>query len=69
MCRPPEGLRVPLLVRQSDIKYGIPTEAEVAAAVRGLNGGRGGVPSVMRTEDLKIWLGEATRKKEPVRRQ
>ena len=26
-CRPPEGLRVPLLVQKSDIKYGIPTEA------------------------------------------
>ena len=69
MCRPPEGLRVPLLVRQSDIKYGIPTEAEVAEAVRGMNVGRGGVPLGMRTEDLRRWLGEETCKKEPVRRQ
>ena len=27
MWRPPEGLRVPLLVRKSDIEYGISTEA------------------------------------------
>ena len=52
-CRPPEGLRVPLLVQQSDIKYGIPTEAEVTEAARGLKGGRLGGPSGMRTEDLK----------------
>ena len=27
MCRPPEGLKVPLLVRNTDIKDGIPMEA------------------------------------------
>ena len=53
MWRPPEGLRVPLLVRESDIEDGISTEAEVAAAVRGLKGGRAeGLPG-MRTEYLK----------------
>ena len=26
-CRQPEGFRVPILVRQSDIKNGIPTES------------------------------------------
>ena len=39
-CRPPEGLRVPLLVQKSNIEDGIPREAEVASAVRGLKGGR-----------------------------
>ena len=34
--RPPEGLKFQLLVRQADIEEGIPTEAEVAEAVRGL---------------------------------
>ena len=47
-CSPPEGLRVPLLVRQADIEDGIPTEAEVAEAVRGMKGGRSGQLSVMR---------------------
>ena len=48
-CRPPEGLRVLLLVRQADIMDGIPMEAEVAEAVRGLKGGRAGGLSGMRT--------------------
>ena len=52
-CRPPEGLQVPLLVRQFDIEYGIPTEAEVEASVRVLKGGRKGVLSGMHAEDLK----------------
>ena len=68
-CRPPEGLQVPLLVQKSDIEDDIPTEAEVASAVRILNGGRSGGPSGMRTENLKGWLQETTRKKEPVRRR
>ena len=52
-CRPTEGLQVPLLVRQFDIEYGIPTEAEVEASVRVLKGGRKGVLSGMHAEDLK----------------
>ena len=39
-CRPPEVLRVPLLVRQGGIEDGIQTEAEVSEAVMGLKGGR-----------------------------
>ena len=68
-CRPPEGLKSPLLVRQVDIEDGIPTEAGVAKAVRGMKGGRAGVPSGMHTEDLKGWLREATCMKSPVRRR
>ena len=48
-CRPPEGLRVPILVRYSDIKDGIPTESEVEKSVKGMKGGRAGGPSEMRT--------------------
>ena len=44
MCRLPEGLKVPILVRKIDIKDGIPTEAEVAEAVQGLKQGRVGTP-------------------------
>ena len=47
-CRPPKGLRVPLLVRQADIKDGIPMAAEVAEEVRDIKGVRGKGPSDMR---------------------
>ena len=47
-CWPTEGLRVPLLVRQADIEDGIPTEAEVVEAVRGLKVDIVGGPSGMR---------------------
>ena len=67
-CRTPEGLRVPLLVCQSDIKDGLTTEAEVSVPVRVLEGSIAGGPPGMRTEDLKGWIMEATCKKEPVRR-
>ena len=35
-CRPPEGLKVILLVCKYDIKDGTPTEVEVLAALKGL---------------------------------
>ena len=55
-CRPPEVLRVPILVRQSDIEDGIPTEAELGITVKVLKGVRvWGAPG-MRAEDLKEWL-------------
>ena len=66
-CRPPEGLRTPLLVRKSNIEDVIQTEAEVSAAVRGSNGGRAGYMSGVCMEDLKVWIGEATQKKKLVR--
>ena len=52
-CRPPEGLRVPVSVQQSDIEGGIPRETEVETAVKGLKGGRLGGPPGMCAEDLK----------------
>ena len=38
-------------------------------AVKGLKGGRVGGPSGRRSEDLKVWLWEALREKNTVRRQ
>ena len=38
-------------------------------AVKGLKGGRAGGPSGRRSEDLKFWLWEASRKKNTLRRQ
>ena len=43
-------------------------EVEVAAEVRGMKGVRAGFPLVMRVEELKGWLREATFKKERVKR-
>ena len=63
MCRPPEGLKVPILVRNTDIKDGIPMEAEVAEAVWGLKGSRAEGPPGISAEDLRGWLREATRTK------
>ena len=62
-CRPSEGLRVPMLVHQSYIGYGTPTEAEVETAVNGRKGIISGGPLGMRVEDFKGWIREATRKR------
>ena len=43
-CGTLEVLKVPLLVRKVDNKYSIPTEVEVAEAVRVLKGVRTGSP-------------------------
>ena len=51
-CRPTEGLRVSLLVRQDDIEDGIPTEEEVVASLRGMMGGRAG--GVVRNERRRL---------------
>ena len=68
-CSLPEGLRLPILVQQLDIADEIPKEAEVETAVKGLKGGRAGFLLRMHTEDLKGWIREAMRKREPVRTQ
>ena len=39
------------------------------ASVRGMKGGKAGGPSGIHAEDLKLWIWEATRKKEPARRR
>ena len=60
-CRPPEGLRFPILVTPAAVENGILGEEEVAQAVRIFKRGRDGAPSGMRAEDLKEWLKEASR--------
>ena len=66
--RPPAGLRVPITVTPAEADDGVPEEAKIEQAVRGLKGGREGGLYGMRTEDLKGWLREASQEKNPVRR-
>ena len=68
-CRPPEGPKVPLLVRKADTEDSIPTEAELAEAIRGLTGDRVGALSGMQAEYLKGWMREAMRTKALARRR
>ena len=49
-CRPPEELRVPILVGKLDIEDGIPMELEVETEVTGPKGGIAGGASVINTE-------------------
>ena len=57
-CKPPEGLRVPILVSPTKVEDGVPEEAEIAQAVRGIKerGGVGG-PAGMRVETLRDSCG------------
>ena len=64
--RPPEGLRVPILVLQSEIADWILTEAELEMAVKVMKVGRAEGLSGMHTEDVKSWLQKAMRKRESV---
>ena len=64
--RPPEGLRLPILVTPSAVDNRLPGEEEVAQAVRSLKRGRAGGPSGMKVEGLKGWLREASRETDPV---
>ena len=66
-CRPPKGLRVPILGTLMEVEDGIPGEAEVVQAVWGLKRGRVGGPLGVRVEDLKGWLQEASRETNPVK--
>ena len=58
-CRPPEGLRFPILVMPAAVDDGIPGEEEVAQAARSFKRGRAGGPLGMRMDYLKGWLREA----------
>ena len=64
-CRPPERLRVPILVQLSAVNNDIIAEAEIDMTLQGLKGGRAGGPSGMRVEDLKGWCREAKCEKDP----
>ena len=68
-CRPPEGIQVTILVTPAVVDNGFPEETETEQAVIGLKGGRAGGLSIMRAEDLKVWLWEASWGNNPVRRQ
>ena len=68
-CRPPEGLRLPILVTPAALDKIIPEEAEIEKLVRGLKRGRADGPSGMGAEDIKWWLQEALQEKNLVRRQ
>ena len=69
ICRPPEGLWVPLLVQQVEVDDRMPLEEEIELAVRGMKGRRvrGGHQAC--TRNLRGgWLQEANCKKGPLRR-
>ena len=66
MCRPPEGLWVPIMLTLEAVEDGIPAEEEVVQAVRRLRRGRDGGLLGMRAEDLNGWLREASRETDPV---
>ena len=51
------------------VSYNIPEEAGIYMAVQGLKSGREGGPFGMCAEDLKRWLSEAKREKDPERRR
>ena len=67
-CRPPEELRVPLLVQPAAVNDDTPAEADIYMAVRRLKIGKEGGASGTRAENLKEWLREAKREKDPERR-
>ena len=68
-CRPPEGLRVPIMVTPAAVDNIFPKEAHIKQAVRNLKGGRASDPSGMQAENIKGWLREASREKKLVRRR
>ena len=55
-CRPPEGIRVPILIMTAAVEDGIPGGEEVEQAVRNLKRVISGGLSGMRTKDLNGWL-------------
>ena len=68
-CRPPEGLRVPILVTPVKVEYGVTEEEDIVQAAKDLKGGRAGGLLGMRAEELKVHLQEALRENNPVRRR
>ena len=67
--RPPEGVRVTILVTPAAVEYRIPGEEEMAQAVRILKRGRAGGTSGMRAEYLKEWFREESRETDLVTHQ
>ena len=65
ICRPPEIIRVPILVQPSEVDNDIPEESEMEMELREFKGGREGSLSGMQAEDLEGWCQEAKHKKDP----
>ena len=63
--RPPEGEPIPILVQTVIISDGPPEGEEISVAVWKLQVGYSGGPWSMKSENLKTWLQEATREKDP----
>ena len=68
-CRPPERLKVPILVQPTEVNDEVPKEAEVDMKVQGMRVGRAGYPSGMRVDYLKGWRKEAKLEKEQIGRR
>ena len=65
--RPPQpyGEEIPVTGHHDPINDEIPTEDEIARAVRGLKNGKAAGPSGLKAEHLKTWLKAAEREVEP----
>ena len=61
----PPGEPIPVLVDPFDVSDEVPSEDEIAAAVRGLRSGKAPGPSGLRTDQLKAWLRAARREEDP----
>ena len=56
MCQPPDGLRVPVLVRPGEVDDDVLEETDIVNAVRGLQGGKARGAYGVRSEELNRWL-------------
>jgi exonuclease III len=65
--RQPPGEPIPVLVEPFNISDAVPSEEEIAAAVRRLHRGKAPGPSAMRVDHFKEWYAESVREKEPDR--
>ena len=61
----PTEAPLPVMVAPFDVNDDVPTEAEIAAAVDRLRNGKAPGPSKIRAEQLKRWLEDAYREKNP----
>jgi Reverse transcriptase (RNA-dependent DNA polymerase) len=63
----PPGDNIPILVEKFDISDAVPSEGEIAAAVRRLHRGKAPGPSTMRVDHFKEWYAAAVRENNPDR--
>ena len=63
----PPGDPIPVRVVPFDVSDAVPSEEEIAAALRRLPRGKAPGPSTMRIDHFKEWYAEAVRKEEPER--